>query len=266
MLCASAALVSVPSHAIIVFDPGNFARAVLEDVLHQAPELATNILTTINVINQYKTMLENLKALPTALRSQAESEMGRMTGVNINDWGLNWQNYHVSYDPDDSAYRNNLEAYLNSAFSYNSMPRDSSAIYNDLLQVPAMFSGNTLRNAQIDRNQYEALMDSMRQIAIQRKNSQQRQGIVKQAASELTNLPEKSELRAMQLNGLLNSLTYQQLDDLNKGLSQQMLNDQRTAAVRLAEREAARRRSLNEAKKMATQPTTMPTITQWPSF
>lgn len=251
----------------IVWDPISWLRDLMEDLLTQVP-------IDIGVWEQYylqyehyDTVLENLRSLPKQLRAQVETELHETLHISINDWGQSWQNYHVMTDPFSEGYRDTVNEYMTTAFATNGMPRTVDEVLEDIRNgAEPMEGSNTLANAKVDRNRYETSLDSMRQVAIARANAERRQEVASAAASELSQLPEKSELRASQLNGVLATLTYQQLEDMKKLQADNALRANNDEIVMLAQNEDARARSIQEARKMIEQPIAHSDLTSWAGF
>lgn len=257
---------SATANAFIVFDPSQFTLQNAINTAIHVPQLATNIATTANTIKIYLDALENLKSLPQQLRQEVESALGQVLDANLNDLGLSWQNGHLALDPNSENYSTELNDFLSAAVAITTMPREFEAVKAELSGIPAMLEGNFLRNAQIDSNRYQELQDTLRRLAAQRKNGINRQALVANIAEKYSKLTDKSGLQAQQLQGTMSLMEYQQREDQLTTQSAQILAEQRREAAAMAEREAVRKRTIDEAKKAANQSRHFPSQTGWTGF
>ena len=101
-----------------------------------------------------------------------------------------------------------------------------------------------------DRQQYDRVMDDMRQVALTRQNSEQRAQQANQIAREMERLPDNNTVGAIQLLSAQNTLTYAQNEDLIKSQAAVLKNQQEAQLRLLVEKEELRKRELERLQKV----------------
>ncbi|RZI40356.1 hypothetical protein EGT07_23730 [Herbaspirillum sp. HC18] len=250
-LASMGAIVPQSAHAsgIPVVDVAAIAQLIV-DQISQNLQYGEQAAQTLQMYTDYALQLQNLAALPGAVRDQVENNLKTQIANNIADFGVSYLNGATTLDPNSPAYYANLEGMYK--LGMNEVPRTTTSLDVDLAAVGLGTGTATAmgQSAYTDRVQWERVMDDMRQVALTRKNAEQRSVQAKNIAVEMKNLPANNTVGAMQLLAGQQTLNYAQNEDLLKNQAALLKNDQEQQARFLAEREELRKRELTRLNKV----------------
>jgi hypothetical protein len=233
----------------IVKDPFNYMENLVHSI-NQLDQLAVLNAQQLQQLQDYRLQLLNLQKLGGTLRQGVQSNLGQQLTGNVNDYGRSLLNKTATRDPNSSSYYMQAEDIVST--SIGDVPRTTAATDVDLGNVGlgrGQQSGMG-REAYQDRQQYDRVMDDVRQGAITRKNSETRAVQANAMANQMANLGDNNTVGAIQLLSAQNSLAYAQQEDLIKNQAALLKDAQERQLRSLVEKEAYRKRELERLSRL----------------
>lgn len=232
-----------------VLDTPNLAQAILEE-LNQLEQITLQNADAVQQLQHYKLQLQNLQKLGGTLRADVRERLERQLINNVRDYGRSLLNKSATIDANSDSYYVVNEEIVNAGIG--NVPRTTIRTDADLTALGLKPGQETSigRDNYRDRQQYERVMDDMRQVALTRQNAEQRAQHANQIAQQMERLPDNNTVGAIQLLSAQNTLTYAQNEDLIKTQAA-VLKDQQEAQLRLlVEKEELRTRELQRLQKL----------------
>jgi hypothetical protein len=258
-MAATGSMIPQTSHAtgIPVIDVAAIAQLIVDQISQNA-QLAESVSQTLQMYTDYSLQLQNLTQLPGSVRAEIQNRLQSQIANNINDFGVSYLSSVSTMDPNSANYYNQLEGTYNTAMN-GRVPRTMSSLNTDLTSVGLGTGTSTPigQSAFQDRVQWERVMDDTRQVALTRKNAEQRASQAQSIAQQMKNLPSNNTVGAVQLLAGQQTLAYAQNEDLLKNQAALLRVEQERQTRLLAEREEMRQLELNRLNraKAATYPT-----------
>lgn len=256
--------VSNASAQLTVWDPGNYYEAVIQE-LNQLDQIAIQNAQQLQQLTDYRLQLQNLQQLSGSLRGDVKQRLAQQLLGNVQDFGRSLLNKTSTKDPNSGSYYVQAEDIISTGIG--SVPRSTAATDVDLGAV-GLGTGQQSeigRDAYKDRQQYDRVMDDVRQVAMMRKNSEERATQANAVANEMARLPDNNTVGAIQLLSAQNSLAYAQQEDLLKNQAAALKEAQERQLRVLVEKEELRKRELDRlAKVRANASTPAPTVKMIP--
>lgn len=237
-----------------VIDGANLMQAVLDEY-NQLDQIAMQNKDALQQLENYKLQIKNLEQLGGTVRADVRDRLARQLRNNIKDYGRSLLNNSVTVDPNSDSYYVVTEEIVNAGIG--DVPRTTAQTNADLSALGLKPGQETSfgRDNYRDRQQYDRVMDDMRQVALTRQNSEQRGQQANQIASDMVALKSNNTVGAIQLLSAQNTLTYAQNEDLIKAQSTALKNEQEAQLRLLVEKEELRKLQLQRLQKVqATQP------------
>lgn len=248
-LCISAAAPQAAQAQWIVNDPLNYGNALLREI-HQLDQLAAQGRDEIQQLQNYKLQLQNLQQLPGEIREQVRKELERQVLSSVRDFGRSALNKTATLDASSASYYVQAEDIL--AKNIGDVPRSTSATDADLLALglPAGRDSGIGRQNYTDRQQYDRVLDDMRQVALTRQNAETRAAQANAIAERMAKLPDNNTVGAIQLLAAQNALSYAQNEDALKAQAIALKNQQEQQVRELVDREELRKLELERLNRV----------------
>ena len=232
-----------------VFDVANFGKAIAAE-FNQLEQISLQNADALQQLQDYKLQLQNLQKLGGTLRADVRERLEQQLLNNVRDYGRSLLNKSATIDANSDSYYVVNEEIVNAGIG--NVPRTTARTDADLAALGLKPGQETSigRDNYRDRQQYERVMDDMRQVALTRQNAEQRAQHANQIAQQMERLPDNNTVGAIQLLSAQNTLTYAQNEDLIKTQAA-VLKDQQEAQMRLlVEKEELRTRELQRLQKL----------------
>lgn len=233
----------------IVNDPVNYVENLIHSI-NQLDQLAVLNAQQLQQLQDYRLQLLNLQKLGGNLRQGVQTNVGQQLLGNVNDYGRSLRNQTSTRNPNSSSYYIQAEDIVST--SIGDVPRTTAATDVDLGSV-GLGRGQQSgigRAAFQDRQQYDRVMDDVRQGAITRQNSETRAVQANALAGQMATLGDNNTVGAIQLLSAQNSLAYAQQEDLIKNQAALLKDSQERQLRELVEKEAFRKRELERLSKL----------------
>ncbi len=241
---------SPPVQAIPVYDAVNFFQMLLDE-LTQLEHLAQQELAHLQQLREYRLQLENLKQLPGNIRNDIKDNLRRQLLQNVRDYGRSMLNKVNTQNPSSGSYYVIAEDIVSTAMGRD-VPRTLASTTLDLVGLGMKPGRDSAigRDTYVDRMQFDRVMDDLRQLAMTRQNSEDREGRANEIAGQMANLSDNNTVGALQLLSAQNSLTYAQQEDLIKAQAALLKATQEAEMRLLVEKEAQRKAELKRLSKL----------------
>lgn len=232
-----------------VIDGANLGQAILDEY-NQLEQIGLQYKDELQQLENYKLQIKNLQKLGGTMRADVRDRLERQLLNNIKDYGRSLINKSAMVDANSDSYYVVTEEIVNA--SIGNVPRSAARTDADLSALGLKPGQDTSfgRDNYHDRQQYDRVMDDMRQVALTRQNSEQRAQQANQIAREMERLPDNNTVGAIQLLSAQNTLTYAQNEDLIKSQAAVLKNQQEAQLRLLVEKEELRKRELERLQKV----------------
>lgn len=248
-LAIAAAPVSSNAAGIPTIDISAIVEMLVQE-LNQLDQLEQLNSQSLQQLIDYRLTLQNLQQLPGDIRAQVQQAvLGQLQNV-VSDFGVSKLNEVVTLNPNSSNFYTSADETIRDTMGDAPMSADE---FEQNLQAMGINKSDAsfLRNsANLDRNQYRRVLDDMRQVALNRQNSQRRAQVANNISQQMANLGDNNTVGAIQLLSAQNSLKYAQDEDLLKTQNSILKNMQEQQARLLAERAAEQRKELARVQKV----------------
>lgn len=237
----------------VVIDPAVLGQAILEEINQLEHIVLTNGMS-IQQLKDFRLQLQNLQKLEGSLRNDVKNQLKQQLLNNVRDYGRSMLNHATTLDPNSSTYYTNADDIVRT--SIGDVPRTTTATDADLANLGlATGQGSSIgASAYRDRQQYERVMDDMRQVAQTRSNSENRAVQANAISEKMSKLDDNNTVGAIQLLAAQNALVYGQNEDAVKTQAAVLKNNQEEQLRALTEREALRKRELARLSKALAEP------------
>lgn len=232
----------------VVIDPAVLGETILQEI-NQLEHIALTNGMSIQQLKDYRLQLKNLQKLEKKLRDDVKTALKKQLLNNVRDYGRSLLGRTNTLDPNSSSFYLNAEDIVKTGVG--DVPRTTAATDADLSNL-GMATGQDSAigiTSYRDRQQYERVMDDMRQVAITRSNAESRATQANAITEKMADLDDNNTVGAIQLLAAQNALTYAQNEDAIKTQAAALRNAQEEQLRLLADREAARKRELARLAK-----------------
>ena len=199
----------------VVIDPAVLAQAILEEI-NQIEHIAIANGMSIQQLRDYRLQLQNLQQLESRLRDDVKNQLKTQLLNNVRDYGRSYLNRATKLDPNSSSYYANAEDIVRTGIG--DVPRTTAATDADLSNLGMQTGQDSAigMSAYRDRQQYDRVMDDMRQVALTRSNAEGRATQANAITQKMATLDDNNTVGAIQLLAAQNALTYAQNEDAIK--------------------------------------------------
>lgn len=239
---------SIATAQWVVIDPAVLGKAIMQEI-NQLEQIAISSGMNLQQLKDYRLQLQNLQMMEKTLRNDVKNQLKLQLLNNIRDYGRSNLNRTSTLDPNSNSYYVNAESVVKT--SIGNVPRTTAATDADLSNLGMATGQNTAigMSSYRDRQQYDRVMDDMRQVALTRSNAESRSTQANAINTKMASLEDNNTVGAIQLLAAQNALTYAQNEDSIKTQAALLKNTQEEQLRALADREATRKRELDRLAK-----------------
>jgi hypothetical protein len=249
-IAASSALVTQVSFAQIpVTDLVNKAELIVQQ-LNQLDQLDEMYQQTLQQLIDYKLQLQNLQKLAGPARANVQTNVKNQLANNVNDFGVSNLNGIPKMDSAAGTFYTKADALL--VKQIGQTQGSESDVRNDMQSVglDSSKANSMATDARINKEKYDRVLDDLRQVALTRKNSEERAKQANEITAKMAELEDNNTVGAIQLLAAQNSLAYLQTEDLIKNQAVILKNTQEQQARQTIEDNKVRQKELDRLKKL----------------
>lgn len=237
------------SAQIPVTDLINRAEMLIQE-LNQLDQLDEMYKQTLQQLIDYKLQLQNLQKLGGPVRANVQTNVKNQLANNVNDFGISNLNGIPKMDSAAGTFYTNADALLNKQIGQTQ--GSEAEVRNDMQSVglDSSKTNSMATDARINKEKYDRVLDDMRQVALTRKNSEERAKQANEITAKMAELDDNNTVGAIQLLAAQNSLAYAQTEDLIKNQAAILKNSQEQQARQTIEDNKVRQKELDRLKKL----------------
>lgn len=211
-------------------------------------------LNQLNQLKQqlvdYKLNLENLKKLDGTIRNEIQGNVQNQLKNNVSDFGISDLNTIPTTSSDAGVFYSQAESVLKR--NVGNLPYTEGALIGEMTSagMDAGEENGMFQTGKVDRKKYERVLDDMRQVALTRKNAENRALQANNITAEMANLDSNNTVGAIQLLAAQNALLYAQNEDAIKNQAAILKTAQEAQARELIEAQASREKEIKRLKNL----------------